>query len=313
VVVSMVRLGSHLPLVLALTLAACGGEDRGRPQATLSTDAGHEDPCQAAVGLQFQNIVNFEGDSAECDLAVAPATGLNQCVFLNYDSETSPRSCVIPEAKPCLLQTGEQVPDDVCLDQDPGRGSKLHDTKIEGGGRCGSSTGALHYVAHNVAICIDPKTKRQGWGTTLQATFNWTSSGVAQTALDARAWDGVSFWIRRGTGSTGTAVLVSVADVFSAVAIDSMGDGGETKSSFCSSLPGAADSEKCDPFGAAVLMTDEWRFVKLPFARLQQKGFGVPAPTGHVDTAALVGLQFNLAAGNWDLWIDDIAFYREAK
>jgi hypothetical protein len=60
-------------------------------------------------------------------------------------------------------------------------------------------------------------------------------------------------------------------------------------------------------------MTDQWRYVKLPFAQLQQKGFGVPAPTGRIDTSALLGVQFGLAAGSWDLWLDDLAFYREAK
>ena len=90
-------------------------------------------------------------------------------------------------------------------------------------------------------------------------------------------------------------------------------DGGAAYPSYCSLLPGAPDAEKCDPFGAAVLMTEEWRFVKLPFAHLQQKGFGVPAPSGHVDPSALLGMQFGLAAGNWDLWLDDIAFFKEAK
>src|SRR5206468_1855728 len=108
---------------------------------------------------------------AQCDPAVAPATPMNampQCFFLNYDSETSPRSCAIPMATPCLLATGQQVPDGVCLDQSPGRGGRLPDTKMEGAGRCGSSKSALHYVGQNVAICINPTTQRQGWGATLQ-------------------------------------------------------------------------------------------------------------------------------------------------
>jgi hypothetical protein len=216
-------------------------------------------------------------------------------------------------ATPCLLTTGEQVSDDVCLDQNPGRGGRLPDTKIEGAARCGVSKSALHYVGTNIAVCINPSTKRQGWGATLQVTFNWTSSGKASAPYDAHAWDGVSFWIRKGTGPTGTAVLAAVQDVFTAAPPAAPTEGGASYPSYCSVLPGAPDAEKCDAFGAAVLMTEEWRFVKLSFAHLQQKGFGVPAPSGRIDPSLLLGLQFSVPPGNWDLWLDDISFYREPK
>jgi hypothetical protein len=71
------------------------------------------------------------------------------------------------------------------------------------------------------------------------------------------------------------------------------------------------DAEKCDPFGLAVGLTSEWRFVKIPFAQVMQKGFGVPSAHGTLDTSELVGLQFALSAGDWDVWIDDVSFYRE--
>jgi hypothetical protein len=312
----MARLASPLPLVLALTLAGCGGEDRGRPQAAVSVEAGVGDPCQAAAGLQFQEIANFEGDKAECDLAVAPPTEMNatpHCFYLNYDDTTSPRFCAIPEAKACLQLDGAQAPDEMCVDTFPGKGAGLTDTMIEGNGRCGSSSRALHFIGQNLAVCINPATKRQGWGATLQVTFNWTPSGQAGTPYDARAWDGVSFWIRRGAGPTGNALLAAVQDVFTAAPPAPKGDGGVVYPMYCSVLPGDSDSKKCDPFGAAVLMTDAWHFVKLPFSQLQQKGFGVPAPTGRIDPAVLLGLQFGFSAGSWDLWLDDVAFYREAK
>src|SRR5262249_11496376 len=68
------------------------------------------------------------------------------------------------------------------------------------------------------------------------------------------------------------------------------------------------DSEKCDPFGAAVLLTDEWRMVKIPFGRMVQKGYGMPTPSGRLDSAHITGLQFGLGPGDWDFWLDDVAF-----
>jgi hypothetical protein len=274
-------------------------------------EAGAVDACQATAGLTFQNIADFEGDVAQCDPAVAAPTA--QCFFLNYDKDLSPRVCAGTKETPCLLESGEQVPSDVCFNADPVQsGGRLNDAPMEGMDRCGSSKRALHYVGKNVAICMSPTTKRQGWGATLQVTFNWTSNGKPSQPYDASAWDGVSFWIRKGTGPTATAILASVQDIYTAAPPIPV-DGGKVYPEYCSVATGVSDAEKCDPFGAAVLLTDEWRFVKLPFATLQQKGFGVPSPTGKVDASNLSGVQFGLAAGNWDLWLDDIAFYREAK
>jgi hypothetical protein len=75
--------------------------------------------------------------------------------------------------------------------------------------------------------------------------------------------------------------------------------------------PPPPDARKCDPFGFGVLLTPDWRFIKLPFANARQKGFGVPSPLGTLDTSALLGLQLGVSAGDLDVWIDDIAFYRE--
>jgi hypothetical protein len=74
--------------------------------------------------------------------------------------------------------------------------------------------------------------------------------------------------------------------------------------------PTVADSDKCDPFGLAVLLSDEWRFVQIPFALTAQKGFGKPAPTGQLAASEVTGLQFALSPGSWDFWLDDVSFYR---
>jgi hypothetical protein len=311
VVVKMGRCGTIPALVLALALLQCGGADRGRPEAPVTVEAGAGDPCTAATGLEFQNIADFEGDVAQCDPAIAPGV-MAQCFYLNYDVANSPRACDATKDKPCALASGERASSDYCLSLDPSQGGHLTNSKMDGPNRCGTSARALHFRGVNIATCIDPDSNREGWGATLQVTFNWNPNGNASTPYDASAWEGISFWIRRGSQPTETAFLASVQDLYTA-APPLPTDGGPTYVAYCNTMAAAPDAEKCDPFGAAVLMTEEWRFVKLPFALLQQKGFGVPSPTGKVDTKDLLGLQFSFAAGNWDLWLDDIALYRQAE
>ncbi|MBN2195081.1 MAG: hypothetical protein JW751_19850 [Polyangiaceae bacterium] len=56
-------------------------------------------------------------------------------------------------------------------------------------------------------------------------------------------------------------------------------------------------------------LTDDWRFVAIRFDEMRQRGYGVPAP--YLDVAMLQGLNFGLERGNWDFWVDDVAFFRE--
>ena len=203
------------------------------------------------------------------------------------------------------------------------------------------SNSAFHLAATNIAACYDPTTKQEGWGVTLQVTFNASSGNAGQSAgaFDASAWDGISLWERRGTGPTGGAILVSIQDPYTAVTAsasstftgftfppacdpDGTPDAGADCLIRCSAIPStkpdprkppAPDATKCDPFGAAVGLTDDWQFVKIPFASAAQKGFGVPSPLGQIDVSALVGLQIALSPGDWDVWLDDIAFYHEPK
>jgi hypothetical protein len=307
-------------LAAAFPFAGCGGTDEGRPSAEVATDSGASDPCKADQGLVFQNILNFEEEAgtASCDLALEPNAGAaSQCPYFNFDIDNSPRQCPIPDVKDCKLLDGTQAPPEMCVKSVPGIGSTLRNTPIEGGSRCGTSRSALHLTGQNLAMCVSPTTMRQGWGATLAIRFNLsTTSGQPDHPFDASAWEGLSFWVKNGGNpAAGTAILAGVQDPYTALGPPNpkKDDGLPVyEMNYCSTATIDADANKCDPFSIATLLTDEWRFIKIPFDRMQQKGFGKPTPTGKLEVSALTGLQFGMSAGNWDFWLDDIAFYRVA-
>jgi hypothetical protein len=85
-------------------------------------------------------------------------------------------------------------------------------------------------------------------------------------------------------------------------------------------VPIVPDFCKCDGYWVGVGLTDEWHLITVPFARMNQKGYGVPSPLQHIDTAHITSLQFSFGSqaglarsGDWDLWIDDVSFYRRAR
>jgi hypothetical protein len=331
-------------LLLALSLTACGGSDVGRPKpaATNVAAADAGDACTAADGLTFGNIMSFEPvagsppgliQNATCDSD--PALGLassSSCTYFNFDNTQSARSCsaLPPSPATCRQADGALVPDTFCTtvetvaSHEISMGTPNLALSTIPGGRCGVSTSAFHLTGVNVAACYSPTTKKQGWGATIQITFNpsGANSGQSQKAFDASAWDGISFWQHRGSGPSGRAFLFSIQDPYSSNATLATNftrppecpNGVFRSDCFvqCSSMDGVPDAQKCDPFGLGVGLTDDWQLVKIPFDKAQQKGFGVPSPLGHLDSTALLGVQFALSAGDWDLWIDDIAFYREA-
>jgi hypothetical protein len=67
-------------------------------------------------------------------------------------------------------------------------------------------------------------------------------------------------------------------------------------------------TQGCDKPNAFALLTTDWRFYALPFSEMRQAGWGKKQP--YLDLTALMSVQFHFGAGQWDVWIDDVAFYR---
>jgi hypothetical protein len=315
--------------------------------------------CSDANGLEFQNILNFETPTARCDPAVAPTTTMQtSCLYFNYDSDTEPLSChngaTIPvvhspplcsipqELRPpenCLLPNGQAAGAVRCAQSNIVGGTVP--TEAIDGTRCGTSHWGMHLVASDLGICMNQITGALAWGAGLSLTFFPDSNGYPTDGFDASAWDGISFWVRRGTGPSLSVFYTVVKDPFTDRAtalpaalmpppprpecqkfIPTFCDSGNvvyaspTGGGACS--PTVPDYCKCDGFWVGIGMTDQWHFIMLPFADMNQKGYGVPSPLGRLDTSHITSLQFSFGSqaalgGSWDLWIDDVAFYRKAR
>jgi hypothetical protein len=153
--------------------------------------------------------------------------------------------------------------------------------------RCGVSHSALHVKA----------TKLADWGANIELDFKDTTNG-----FDASSYDGFSFWVRRGEGNSGRSMLALVLDPYTATPFNT------AMMPFCGDSMG--EQNKCDPFGHAVGFDEQWSLFAIPFSAMRQKGYGKASPA--LDKEEILGFKFSLGVGDWDLWLDDIAFYKKA-
>lgn len=295
----------------ALVLMACGGEDAGRPSAEI-VQVPPEDPCRRAEDYEYQPIVDFEPRDgsrwATCDPAVSCQSDATPTAFyFNFDAA---HSSPLPDGVTGNCATTEPFTSSITQ-------RDVEDTKIPGGPRCGSSTSALHLTASNVGLCFG-ENGRLGWGAALDLNF--------APSFDASEWEGVALWVRRGAGPSNAAFTLSIIDQQNdAIGGDFMSDEApgcgckqtdpkhEPRAWTCYKDPGAdfPDSKKCDAYGAAVSLTDDWSLVTIAFDGIKQKGFG--AVSGPFDASALKRLQLLMTEGSWDYWVDDLSFYRRAR
>ncbi|HEY2409192.1 MAG TPA: hypothetical protein VGI10_24475 [Polyangiaceae bacterium] len=308
-------------------LGACGGVDRGgRPSEERLIDTTPFDDCAQTAGLEFLSIESFEPGQKKTDLC----DNSPNCVNLNYDQgnanrcdiewvpnptdpnnperETcppghavndSPRACTKLMENVCLQADGTPYPDDgvtgapsatrTCV---TASSSVPQTESLE---RCGQTSTASHVQGRNLAICYSPRSHKPGWGGNLRITF----------AYDASDWDGVSFWAKTGDGPTGTGLLPHILDPYT----------NGTAMPLCSTaaIETEPDQAKCDPFGLSAVITDNWRFYQMPFDEVRQKGFGQASPLPYVDRSQIRAVEFTFNAGDWDFWIDDVAFYRDKR
>lgn len=158
--------------------------------------------------------------------------------------------------------------------------------RIADGGRCGESRYGMHLTVDDL---ID-------WGanvgTPLLSPFD-----------DAAEWEGVAFWARRAPHSRGI-LRIEVADTQT--------DGtyitasGEPPCSYDASQDEIF--EGCDRFGGYVQVGPSWNFFTLPFDSLAQAGWGKSADSLRI--GELRSITFLFGAGTWDVWIDDVAYYK---
>jgi len=128
------------------------------------------------------------------------------------------------------------------------------------------------------------------WGASFGVDF------PEENGVDASRYDGIVLWVRHGEIS-GRSMFLQLNQ--------------PTTDSRFGDCVSDADivSENCDAFGAGLGLSSEWRFFKIPFAVMEQRGFGMPADDPQL--ASIFGFQFTLERGNWDIWLDDLAWYNE--
>jgi len=114
-------------------------------------------------------------------------------------------------------------------------------------------------------------------------------AGLPQGLYDASVYKGITLYARVGDNSQ-KELRLNVATL--------------------QTLPQGGVCTMCyDSFGKILSLGTEWKQIVLPFAELSQRGFG--DPVSFFDSAHVYTIDFAFVGPQaFDLWIDDVAFYR---
>ncbi len=298
--------GIVLACVAGLAAQACGGatdvprveDDRVLAERPLSCDV-------SATYTETLSITTFDTQGA-FDIACGNPPDVLCSDFPNNDTQHAPNGTIdVPDdrtydCKSLITPSGQRVESGVI---------ESWEWVAETTERCAATTSALHFTAANLSMCYGSNGRR-GWGGSYEIDFEvQRGTERAKAPIDASAWDGFSFWVRRGAGSQQGSIIVLAVDLFASGPAAAPGEVSCRATDPEIGPLAEEDFTKCDPFAAGITLTDEWTFVPVYFSEMRQKGFGMPAPLG-LNTAELLRLQFLVSPGDWDLWIDDVSFFR---
>src|SRR5262249_14485093 len=136
---------------------------------------------------------------------------------------------------------------------------------------------------------------------------------VCLTGTDASAWEGIVLWGRKGPGSA-SSIRLTLGDEHT----DDSNEACECNNSefnpaghLISTTNQNDSSNGCDKFGMFQTPTETWQPLFFPFSLLQQGGWGKPSPG--LDTSQIFSISINYGRAAWDIWLDDIAFYRRKR
>jgi hypothetical protein len=297
------RSSSLVAVVVACLAAGCDGSNGTAPvtgdAATPPTlfEPVTSAPCDAGAALVFQSLANFDNTS---QLAGAYST------FVSGDG-TAP-----------LYQGGQPVPFEPTECQ---TGYTVTQDALPQA-RCGTDLTGLHLRAGDAGTSGLTGSGMEVDIDLRQNCFLMSNTGDGTGPdpcfFDATGWTGLSFWALLGPQSSGHMGLSALFDPNTA---SQLGGGYPFNTLVCgnppcvSGVPPATTCNGstmppclCDPFGLEVNLVSSWAFYAIPFERLGQSGLGVREPA--LDVAHLLGFKFSLGPGVWDLWIDDVGFYK---
>jgi len=135
--------------------------------------------------------------------------------------------------------------------------------------------------------------------------------------LDGRGWDGVVIWARNvaATGSEGS-LRVSVSDKWTddkarEERLDVV-SGEVDEDEVCTpDIQESDPSNGCDKFGMQFAVNDTFRAYLVPFDEMRQGGWGMYRP--ELDLSEIWAVTVSYEKGLWDIWLDDIGFYRRKR
>jgi hypothetical protein len=305
-----------LPLLSAgvgLVLCACGGEDKGpRPEANLcrpilpvsdSLDTGGGAPdCHALDGYELYLIDDFENPSRTGWYVNNDRTALQ----VPAPDEDPPRTSEIPGGRCAGSSSTERAP-------------TYCDSPTTPRGECQTAVDLTSRRAMHVQSGLLSRDGGQ-LGRNLSKDCSAASAckfapgppeiGPCSTGLgpspaiagcrandDLSDWDGIVAWIRVAPGSS-SSIRVRAADGAT-----------DDKGCVCNPYTNQNDSSTgCDKWGKYFNVDNTFRAYLVPFAEMQQGGWGLKSP--FLDQSNLFSIGIEWRIGAWDLWIDDVAYYR---
>lgn len=293
-------LGALLLASLFANLPACGGEDAGRLEPDPFT-VGSGQLVNCALEQSITTTLMPGGDF-ESMLASRWTT--------NGDGSTADGGaisvCPQDSSLPCSAATEDpSLPVTGAIGSTPANG-EYGEKAPAPSADCAVGARGLHLRAEGLYV----------WGTQLTHDF---SNDKPLMHVDASGFDGVGFWARSANAKAGRSVFVALDDKYTkekglALTHDDgtpLLDESGAQKYFC--FDSSVDTEKCDRFGAGIGLETSWRYYKIPFSAMKQRGFGVKSPLLTVDKAAILGFSFYVDVGDWDIWFDNVAFYKEKE
>ncbi|MFZ5893936.1 MAG: hypothetical protein ACOY0T_22935 [Myxococcota bacterium] len=305
-------------LPVALSVAACGGDNSApRPEPNycrpINPVSDSPDPgsppvdCNALDGYEIYPLDYFESGGT-----VEPSTSW----YTNSDrtalQDPVPDQTVpftpIPNGR-CIGAARSANAATVCTSPTAARGSCTEPALIESRRAVHVRSGLLTLNGGQLGRDL-PKTPATGACefTPGPPEIGPCSAGMGPSAPqkgsrainDFSDWDGLVLWLRVAPGSAAY-LRVRVADG----TVDDKG-------CVCNPYTSQNDSSSgCDKWGRYISIDTTFRAYFIAFDEMQQGGWGLKS--NFLDTSNLFSLGVEWGRGAWDLWIDDVAFYRRRK
>jgi hypothetical protein len=294
---------------LGLSLSACGGESGERPAssermptlpppiyepdelragADATDDTGGAVDCTPAPGIEYVGLEDYEFGAAAGWYPSADICAACQDIVNAQGTVTAGG----PEFQDLARQLEACTPACVATQRSPAPGYIENPPRaaLLDRPRCGS----------RFAMYVDSGPLLD-WGGNMGIQFNPPRDVIDDEIA------GISFWGRRAASSRSN-LRIEVGEPHT----DQNYTGGPNGGPICN--PNITDDnseEGCDHFGAFVVLREEWQQFFVSFAEMRQGGWGRRAE--EFDLRHVMAFTISYAQGDWQFWIDDLAFYRQAR